>query len=107
MLLLATFFVASFQFADAQTTVDTSCVIEGPFIRCPADDSVSFDDVENLLDASISCPLDSVAQSKFIKGSQLGLCTCDVDIYDEESGVSPPVQTPLGRDQMAQVEEKR
>jgi hypothetical protein len=62
-------------------------------MRCPADASVSYNGENTLLDASISCPLDSVTQSDFNKGSQLGLCTCDVDVYMEDSGVSRPEQT--------------
>jgi hypothetical protein len=89
LLLLAILFIASFQFV---VSVDNSCVVEGDVNRCPVDDSITYAGVTKLLDASISCPNDSVAKFGFVKATQTGLCTCDVDIYDAESGASPPVQ---------------
>ena len=73
------------------TTVDNGCVIAGDVNRCPVDASITYAGSKKLLDASLSCPLDSVAQFDFIDGTQKGLCSCAVDIYD--AGESPPVQT--------------
>jgi hypothetical protein len=91
LLLLATLLIASFQFV---VSVDSnSCVIAGDSRRCPVDDSITYAGITNLLDASITCPNDYVNLFGFVKATQTdGLCTCDVDIYDAESGVSPPVQ---------------
>jgi hypothetical protein len=71
---------------------DNSCVIAGDVNRCPADASITYAGDKKLLDASLSCPLDSVAQSDFMAGTQKGLCTCAVDIYDADSSIQPPVQ---------------
>jgi hypothetical protein len=74
----------------SEITTNSDCVIAGDFNRCPADASITYNGIKKIMDASLSCPLDSVEQSDFIEGSQLGLCDCAVDIYDAD--VPPPVQ---------------
>jgi hypothetical protein len=80
----------------ADPSVDNSCVVAGASIRCPVDASFTLAGDKKLLDASLSCPLDSVSQSNFMVATQKGLCTCAV----ADDDVAPPVQIlgqrPLG-----------
>jgi hypothetical protein len=58
------------------TTVDTDCQIQGGFVVCPTEASVSFAGQPTYINAELSCPLDAVQQSDFIEASQLGICDC-------------------------------
>ena len=75
--------------------VDNSCVNAGDVQRCPTDTTYTFNDVNYYIDSAMTCPLDSVEQSDFIKVSQTGQCDCVVDIYGPEE--TPPLQT-LGQE---------
>lgn len=62
------------------TTVDNQCTITGGLLTCPADTILTFGTGNKVLDAEITCPLNSVDQSQFRDMSQKGLCDCNAQI---------------------------
>jgi hypothetical protein len=69
------------------TEAGSECTISGDYNVCPAGADFEYDGVSQTLDASIQCPLDSVAQSGFISASQRGLCECDTALLDASGNV--------------------
>lgn len=59
-----------------------TCRISGFFNKCPAGSSLSYAIENNSVDATLVCPLDSVAQSDWIEASQKGLCECEASLLD-------------------------
>lgn len=63
------------------------CRIKGGSNKCPAGSTLNYAGERNTVDADVYCPLDSVAQSDWIQGSQKGLCDCSAVLLDEACGV--------------------
>lgn len=64
-----------------------SCKIAGFSNKCDAGSTIDYAGIKNSIDARILCPLDSVAQSDWIDGSQKGLCTCEAALLDEACNI--------------------
>jgi hypothetical protein len=70
-------------FVSMSGTAGTDCQINGDTINCPAGADFVFDGTPKYLEATITCPFDSVAQSQWKETSQEGLCTCNGRLLDE------------------------
>jgi len=68
----------------AGVAVQNTCKIKGENNKCPAGSTMVYGGDEQSIDAYILCPLDAVAQSKWIEASQDGLCGCESQLYDSE-----------------------
>ena len=71
----------------AGVSADNTCRISGENNKCPAGSTMTYAGDRKTLDADILCPLDSVAQSEWIEGSQKGLCGCESQRLDENCEV--------------------
>jgi len=67
----------------AGIAADNRCRISGDSNKCPAGSTMEYAGQKQSIDAYVLCPLDSVAQSQWIEGSQKGLCGCQSSLYDE------------------------
>jgi len=67
----------------AGVAAGNACRISGENNRCAAGSTMTYAGEKQSIDAYILCPLDAVEQSKFIEGTQKGLCSCESQLYDE------------------------
>ena len=70
---------------------ENECTITGGWTTCPADAQFIFGGVPKQLDATITCPLNSVDQSEFRRMSQAGLCSCTSRLLDENNVEEDPI----------------
>jgi len=63
------------------------CRINGDSNKCPAGSYLNYAGERQILDADVYCPLDSVAQSEWIEGSQKGLCDCTSMLMDADCNI--------------------